>query len=380
MRDNRVVWVSVIATVCALAVPATAAADPNETFDSDNAGWRVAANTPGNPQQIDPAPWQADAGNPGGGLTVTDAANESDSSCMFTTECAITFASSVQSDSPWDADLSHHFAGSYSFDVLSSGPGSLDGLVLGAIFANDGSSLQGLLDPPSSVGGWESYTMTLSAGSGDFQFCEPQGAGCGPATAEDIYNVLSDSGQAVVLADPQSGAGETVNLDNVELSGGTGPPDNDGDGDNNFEDNCLNVANPTQANRDGDAFGDACDPDDDGDGVNDGADKCKTIKALTASGCPAVARTLTLAYKAAKQKFTGTLSASKPQCKSAQVVSVFKQRPGADLKLGQATTTSTGTYALNKPVGSGKYYSSVPLKVVPNVAQCNAAKSPVLTR
>ncbi len=44
-------------------------------------------------------------------------------------------------------------------------------------------------------------------------------------------------------------------------SDGGGPnDDDDGDGVPNAIDNCPKVANPDQANDDGDAFGDACDP------------------------------------------------------------------------------------------------------------------------
>ncbi len=50
--------------------------------------------------------------------------------------------------------------------------------------------------------------------------------------------------------------------------------DADGDGVCQDTDNCPDVANPGQADLDGDGSGDACDPDDDGDGVGDDADNC----------------------------------------------------------------------------------------------------------
>jgi hypothetical protein len=52
-------------------------------------------------------------------------------------------------------------------------------------------------------------------------------------------------------------------------------------------DNCALVANPDQANNDGDAQGDACDADDDNDGVADASDACPTQAASTANGCAA---------------------------------------------------------------------------------------------
>jgi hypothetical protein len=50
--------------------------------------------------------------------------------------------------------------------------------------------------------------------------------------------------------------------------------DRDGDGSSDLEDNCPLVANPDQADCDGDGIGDACDEDDDGDGMPDDADAC----------------------------------------------------------------------------------------------------------
>ena len=49
-------------------------------------------------------------------------------------------------------------------------------------------------------------------------------------------------------------------------------PDKDGDGINNSEDNCPDVANADQANADGDSMGDACDTDKDNDGEPNATD------------------------------------------------------------------------------------------------------------
>jgi len=53
--------------------------------------------------------------------------------------------------------------------------------------------------------------------------------------------------------------------------------DNDNDGVDDAADNCWLVPNPDQANNDGDAWGDACDDDDDNDGVLDVADNCQFV-------------------------------------------------------------------------------------------------------
>ncbi|MGZ8631474.1 MAG: thrombospondin type 3 repeat-containing protein, partial [Actinomycetota bacterium] len=52
------------------------------------------------------------------------------------------------------------------------------------------------------------------------------------------------------------------------------PPDADGDGVANADDNCPSVANPGQVDHDGDGQGDACDSDDDNDTVLDVDDLC----------------------------------------------------------------------------------------------------------
>lgn len=63
---------------------------------------------------------------------------------------------------------------------------------------------------------------------------------------------------------------------NCDDDGTSGPIDSDGDGIPNSEDNCPDIANPDQADEDGNGVGDACEPgtDDDGDGVPNDIDEC----------------------------------------------------------------------------------------------------------
>jgi hypothetical protein len=61
---------------------------------------------------------------------------------------------------------------------------------------------------------------------------------------------------------------QRVTFQEIETVGVIGD-DEDGDGAANDADNCASVANPDQANADGDAQGNACDADDDNDGASD---------------------------------------------------------------------------------------------------------------
>ena len=58
---------------------------------------------------------------------------------------------------------------------------------------------------------------------------------------------------------------------------GTLPPDTDGDGLLDRDDNCPNHANPGQEDMDADNIGDRCDADLDGDGIDNSADNCELV-------------------------------------------------------------------------------------------------------
>ncbi len=72
---------------------------------------------------------------------------------------------------------------------------------------------------------------------------------------------------------PVGGEDVTARADSLQVP----PPDQDGDGVPDGEDNCPTVANADQSDVDGDGLGDACDPDIDGDTVPNESDNCPYV-------------------------------------------------------------------------------------------------------
>ncbi len=63
----------------------------------------------------------------------------------------------------------------------------------------------------------------------------------------------------------------TINIKDVDDT------DTDGDGIDNYLDNCIQTPNPDQLDTDGDGIGDVCDDDDDNDGILDSDDNCPLV-------------------------------------------------------------------------------------------------------
>lgn len=91
-----------------------------------------------------------------------------------------------------------------------------------------------------------------------------------PSVSEPSATTPSDQGET----SSDAADGDEVDGDEVDGDADSDEVDGDADGVLDVDDNCRDVANRDQANRDGDALGDACDPDDDGDGTPDEADNC----------------------------------------------------------------------------------------------------------
>lgn len=107
-------------------------------------------------------------------------------------------------------------------------------------------------------------TTTLVSSSGE------------PSNGRNAGGDISADGSAIVF---RSSATNLVAGDaNSQSDGFVSYTDDDRDAVGDLVDNCVDVANPDQADRDDDGFGDACDDDDDNDGVANNADNCPTAK------------------------------------------------------------------------------------------------------
>jgi len=99
-------------------------------------------------------------------------------------------------------------------------------------------------------------------------------------------------------------------------------------------------------------------------------DRCRTLKAARPNGCPLRSRSLTIAYDGQDDEFFGWLFAEGyPKLYKGRTVSIWKVRPGADQKVGKATTSNSGFYDLSWNGQRGVYFATSPGLIVASAGQ-----------
>ena len=125
------------------------------------------------------------------------------------------------------------------------------------------------------AGNIDGMVAGLSA-TGDWDWMESTGS----SAYEVLYSIAVNESDIVTVGGGLGGG--TMNKGTLSVTSGgnnwdamlwsldpSSKKDADVDGVPDYADNCPNTSNPTQANTDGDAYGDACDSDDDNDGLTD---------------------------------------------------------------------------------------------------------------
>jgi subtilisin-like proprotein convertase family protein len=149
--------------------------------------------------------------------------------------------------------------------------------------------------------------------------------------------------------------------------------DPDGDGLVGPADNCPTTYNPTPTDTDADGLGDACDADDDADGRADTVDGCRVVAASTSTGCPAISTDVSLRKK--DRKFVGRVTSKVSACRSGVELSIWRKRSGRDLRLLALKTRSSGRFRTRAPLTAGRYYVVLRKAYAVGVAECGKSKS-----
>ncbi|WP_067435648.1 thrombospondin type 3 repeat-containing protein [Nocardioides jensenii] len=176
---------------------------------------------------------------------------------------------------------------------------------------------------------------------------------------------------------------EVDNYDQADRDGdGLGnacDPDIDGDGVANASDNCPGHANANQRDMNRNGLGDPCDPDADSDGYERG-DMCPLAAAYNDTGCPKRARAASFAYRVRTKRFEGRLTSTLAACRSRQVVNLMRVMPGTRraARVGRVRTTAAGNWVLRRAGRKpGRFYVEAPVSFV-TLGECRPARSKVV--
>jgi hypothetical protein len=251
----------IAAAAALLLAPASApAANLSSTFDTSAEGWLVYGNNLSDLSGGTAPTHSTTGGNPGGQITVTDAVDDSFLEWVLVSPPA------------WSGDRRSSYGGTLSLDMKTQSADTSDVALEGG-----GLCLWHSLGFGPGGSAWASRAVALDSADAGWQVgFQNMGISCDPpdrdAETSDFQIVLASLDAVEISADPF--AAPTVSFDNIKLTEPTTPPDHDGDGVADINDNC-----PTGASAGADTDGDGCkdageDSDDDNDTVADGSDNC----------------------------------------------------------------------------------------------------------
>ncbi len=114
--------------------------------------------------------------------------------------------------------------------------------------------------------------------------------------------------------------------------------------------------------------------DTDGDGLDDTRDGCPTVASPNPTGCPTAARKAALTYLVGTSRLRVVVSSPVRSCSSHARISLWRARPGQDVKVLGDDTTSRGRATMRVPRGA-TYYVTVSPSYSSGIAECDRATS-----
>lgn len=114
-------------------------------------------------------------------------------------------------------------------------------------------------------------------------------------------------------------------------------------------------------------------PDGDGDGTADAADLCIQLAGVPPTGCPAVARRVTLAVS--EGVLAGQIKATTRSCRSRQTVLIGHRVHGRDKRAGKTRADKRGRFTFDKSLPPGTYFAFIAERTIRDVATCAEARS-----
>lgn len=220
----------ITALVCLTLPAAAAGADLQSSFDGDAEGWTTRQNA-SYPSTIN---WSATGGNPGGHVYDSDLLEDSG---------PVGTGFSFVAPAAWTVPLGANYGGTFSFDMKHAA--AEVGPVV-RIVADSGDSLSksfSAIVPNDTV--WTTYSVPVRDGEGWFF---ASGEFSAEATVAQFYAVLTDIREITILGDLDSGSSNAARLDNPSFLEPAAPPDGDGDGVPDAQDNCPAQVGPVSNN------------------------------------------------------------------------------------------------------------------------------------